>query len=200
MGADPGYIGFGQTPTIYSRVMMRPFSVVVLDEFEKSDPSLSNPLLSILDGWGVDNQGRPVDFSQCIFIMTSNAIMLDPPSLDGAEDERVDEALRQVLLRQAGIWTAPLLDRIDRVCLFRSLEEDKLLEILGGLVETRRRLATRPLPPQLDDPEVRRAILADAVSGGNSSSARRLERALMRWLALRSAAAGEAAAAVSCAE
>src|SRR5437879_1657031 len=80
LGADPGYIGYGQTPTIYSRVMMRPFSVVVLDEFEKSDPSLADPLLSVLDGWGEDSQGRNVDFSQCIFVMTSNALVGDPAS------------------------------------------------------------------------------------------------------------------------
>jgi ATP-dependent Clp protease ATP-binding subunit ClpC len=200
MGADPGYIGFGQTPTIYSRVMMRPFSVVILDEFEKSDASLSNPLLSIFDGWGVDSQGRSVDFSQCIFVMTSNALALGlPPGTADLDSDRIDEHLRQALRLEGGIWTAPLVDRIDRICLFRPLAEETLLEILTGLVEARRKLASRPLPPELDDPSARREILADAVSGGESSSARRLERALMRWLSLRAGAA-EIAPAVSCAD
>lgn len=208
MGADPGYIGFGQTPTVYSRVMMRPFSVVVLDEFEKSDPSLSNPLLSILDGWGVDSQGRSVDFSQCIIVMTSNAVMgniddgmaeglrLRLDGLDALADERerdklhdeIDEELRRILLRLSGIWTPPLLDRIDRVCLFRPLGRATLLEILDALIAARRNQATRPLPPELGDEAVRFGILAEASAGGNSSSARRLERALLRWLAARAGA------------
>jgi ATP-dependent Clp protease ATP-binding subunit ClpC len=206
MGADPGYIGFGQTATIYSRVMMRPFSVVVLDEFEKSDLSLANPLLSIFDGWGVDSQGRSVDFSQCIFVMTSNALAFDLPALAGDEagaglgKDRIDEGLRRVLLMQGGIWTAPLLDRLDRICLFRPLAEETLLEILDGLIAVRRSVASRPLPLELGDAAVRRRILADAVSGGESSSARRLERALMRWLSLRAAGGPETAAAVSCAD
>jgi ATP-dependent Clp protease ATP-binding subunit ClpC len=206
MGADPGYIGFGQTPTIYSRVMMRPFSVVVLDEFEKSDPSLSNPLLSIFDGWGVDSQGRAVDFSQCIFVMTSNATAsyetvgqserfgansgtLRAPAVDGSEprttDVDIDQKLRQMLLRRKGIWTPPLLDRIDRVCLFEPLSRETLLEILDGLIMARRMLATRPLPAELTDGPVRLEILEAATSGEDSSSARRLERALMKWLSVR---------------
>ncbi len=203
MGADPGYIGFGQTPTIYSRVMVRPFSVVVLDEFEKSDESLSNPLLSILDGWATDSQGRSVDFSQCIFVMTSNAVYDDragingphlrqlhqqiAESVDSSERERLIDALddlaRSVLVSNGGIWTAPLLDRIDRVCLFSPLTRDVLLQILDGSIESRRKVATRPLPLAIDDQAVRLAILSEATSDGDSASARRLERALVRWLA-----------------
>ncbi len=204
MGADPGYIGFGQTPTIYSRVMMRPFSVVVLDEFEKSDPLLANPLLSILDGWGEDSQGRPVDFSQCIFVLTSNALIADSggalttalwgrlDSRDGQSErahvqlrDTIDEELRQVLAKLGGIWTLPLLDRIDRICLFRPLGETALLEILAALIEARRSQATSPLPAALDREEVRRQILAEATAGEDSASARRLERALLLWLSSR---------------
>jgi ATP-dependent Clp protease ATP-binding subunit ClpA len=203
MGADPGYKGYGETPTIYSRVMMRPFSVVVLDEFEKSDPSLANPLLSVLDGWGEDSQGRQVDFSQCIFVMTSNALVGDPGGaltaelwqrlgrLDDVTDEQarlrdtVDEELRQLLAKLGGIWTLPLLDRIDRVCLFRPLDQTALLRILDTLIEARRIQATSPLPPELDDDGVRLGILAEATGGADSASARRLERELLRWLGLR---------------
>src|SRR5207247_1675613 len=112
MGADPGYIGFGETPTVYSRVLMRPFSVVVLDEFEKAHESIADPLLSVLDGYAEDSQGRWVDFSQCIFVMTSNALVGRIP-LDTPEDE-----VRHTLLRLGGLFTPPLVDRIDRIAVF----------------------------------------------------------------------------------
>jgi ATP-dependent Clp protease ATP-binding subunit ClpC len=204
MGADPGYVGFGQTPTIYSRVMMRPFSVVVLDEFEKSAPALANPLLSIFDGAGEDSQGRAVDFSQCVFALTSNALVGDPASplsqalwrriaswdempedRRQAESDSFDEEIRGALAELGGIWTLPLLDRINRICLFRPLGRDTLMEILAGSIEKRRKLAAGALPSELDDPGVREQILAAATAGEDGASARRLERGLMRWLSAR---------------
>jgi ATP-dependent Clp protease ATP-binding subunit ClpA len=176
MGADPGYVGFGQTPTLYSQVMMRPYSVVVLDEFEKAHPSIADPMLSVLDGRAEDGQGRSVDFAQCIFIMTSNAIQ-------GAASEITSEQdIRDLLLSMGGIWSPPLVDRIDRIVLFRPLGDDVLYQILDGMIAARGAQAARPLPPEIDAPEHRRQILAWAVEGESSPSARRLERALLRWL------------------
>jgi ATP-dependent Clp protease ATP-binding subunit ClpA len=217
MGADPGYKGFGETPTVYSRVMMRPFSVVVLDEFEKSHPSLANPLLSVLDGWGEDSQGRQVDFSQCIFVMTSNAVVGDPQSeiaiefaqrlrtIEETKDQQVcarlreaiDSDLRQHLAALNGIWTLPLLDRIDRICLFGPLNGKALAEILNSMIDTLRVQSAGPLPPELDDDAVRLEILTKATAGEESPSARRLERALLRWLGLRAELAGPEAAAMA---
>ncbi len=175
MGADPGYIGFGQTSTLYSQVMMRPYSVVVLDEFEKAHPSLADPMLGVLDGKAEDGQGRAVDFAQCIFILTSNAI---PASVAGGDEQRIREAL----VHSGGIWTAPLVDRIDRIVPFRTLDLCVLNQILDQMIDARRRAAVRPLPPELDEPGERRRIVEWAVAGEPSPSARRLERALLRWL------------------
>jgi len=175
MGSDPGYVGFGQVSTVYSQVMMRKYSVVVLDEFEKADPSLGNPLLSILDGQAEDAQARRVDFSQCIFIMTSNAIV-DKIGLEADEDE-----IRRRLILQGGIWQAPLVDRIDRVVCFRALDEAALREILDLQIAERRKHALHGLPAELDSESVRELILRWA-SEGETGSARRLERALMKWL------------------
>ena len=118
MGSDPGYVGFGQVSTIYSEVMMRSYSVVVLDEFEKAHHSLSDLLLSVLDGRGGDAQGRMVDFSQCIFVMTSNALQ------ELYNSGHTEEKLREQLLAMGGIWTPPLVDRIDRVVFFQHLTDD----------------------------------------------------------------------------
>jgi ATP-dependent Clp protease ATP-binding subunit ClpA len=182
MGADPGYVGFGQTSTIYSRIMMRPYSVVVLDEFEKAHPELSDPLISVLDGQAEDAQGRFVDFSQCVFVMTSNALTRE---LDEGAGE---EGLRRALLKMGGIWSPPLVDRIDRIVLFNPLDEGALFQILGALIEARRKVANKPLPKEIDEDETRQQILAWATEGGHAASARRLERALLRWLMERASA------------
>jgi ATP-dependent Clp protease ATP-binding subunit ClpC len=183
MGADPGYVGYGQTPTIYSQVMMRQYSVVVLDEFEKAHASLSDPLLSIFDGRAEDSQARAVDFAQCIFVMTSNAL--------SSELSLGDEGLRRALLAMGGIWTPPLVDRIDRIVLFQLLSAQVLDEILDGMIVARRARARRPLPAALDRADVRAQIVAWATEGEAAASARRLERALLRWLDEQSSAAAD---------
>lgn len=178
MGADPGYVGFGQVSTVYSAVMMRPYSVVVLDEFEKAHPDLADPLLSVLAGGGEDSQGRWVDFSQCIFVLTSNAIYQSlPPETD-------EDALRQALLSHGGIFQPPLVDRIDRVVMFNPLSDAIMHEILDGKVEARRSSAAKPLPPAIDQPQTRDQIVAWARQADGGGSARGLERALLRWLML----------------
>ncbi|MFN7916972.1 MAG: AAA family ATPase [Vicinamibacterales bacterium] len=196
VGADPGYIGFGQTPTIFTRVLMRPYSVVVLDEIEKADPSLADVLLAVLDGRGEDSQGRAVDFSQCIFVMTSNAVYELPElardAAEGADNE--DQILRAALTQLGGIWTPPLVDRLDRIALFRPLSGRALEAILEGMIAARRQQSRRPLPSEIDVPRERQGILASA-SDSSGTSARRLERALQQWLSARAKRRGDAAAA-----
>jgi ATP-dependent Clp protease ATP-binding subunit ClpC len=175
MGAEPGYVGYGETSTVYSRVLMRPYSVVVLDEIEKAHRDMSDVLLSILDGAGEDGQGRWVDFSQCIFVMTSNAITTLPQLMS-------EQELRDELLRIGGIWTEPFLDRVDRVVLFDQLNKAVLCEILDQLIDERRAEASQPIPKELDDSNTKELIMSSAVSLHGSNSARGLERALLRYL------------------
>ena len=179
MGSEPGYIGYGETSTVYSRVMMRPYSVVVLDEIEKAHRDLSDVLLSILDGAGEDGQGRWVDFSQCIFVMTSNAVTVDTGTL-------TEQNLRESLLGLGGIWTAPFLDRIDRVVLFQPLNRRVLGEILDQMIADRRHDASQPIPAELDEARTREEILSSATTLHGANSARGLDRALLRWLVERS--------------
>src|SRR5262249_1992108 len=60
MGADPGYVGFRTTRTIYDQVRARPSCVVLLDEIDRADPSIHDILLAILEGQGKDAEGTPV--------------------------------------------------------------------------------------------------------------------------------------------
>ena len=72
MGADPGYVGYRGTKTIYDMVRSRPSCVILLDEIDRADASIQDILLSILEGEGKDAEGSIVYFSQVIFIMTTN--------------------------------------------------------------------------------------------------------------------------------
>lgn len=177
MGADPGYVGFGQTSTIYDRVFMHPYSVIVLDEIEKADPELADVLLSVLDGQAEDSRGRIVDFSQCIFILTSNALH------EGMVGRRSDIEVRRGLTAKGGIWTPPLVDRLDRIVVFSPLSDEVLLGILEQMIVNLRQQASAGLPPGLDGEEARLQILNDAKAlTGGAASARGLERALLIYL------------------
>jgi ATP-dependent Clp protease ATP-binding subunit ClpC len=185
-GADPGYIGFGQTHTIYGTVMMRPYSIVVFDQIEKAHPSLADPLARILSGRAEDSQGRSVDFSHCIFVMTSNVLDLH----DVGEREQSGTAttlgdLRSKLSRFEGIFaSSDFLKRIDEIVLFRPLTAEDLHQILDGLIEDTRGRATKPLPPEIDSPEARDSIIAVAQQH-SPQSAGGLERAFLDWLSTR---------------
>ena len=66
-GAPPAYTGFNSTHTVLAHVYARPYSVVQLDEIDKADPILANPLMEMLDGLAKDTTGRQVDFTNVIF-------------------------------------------------------------------------------------------------------------------------------------
>lgn len=183
-GAAPGYIGFGTTSTVYNEVLVRPYSVIVLDEFEKAHETLTELLLAMLDGYGQDAQGKRVDFSQCVFVMTSNAYASDLASCS-------EEELREALLDYGGVWQPQLLDRIDRIVPFSTLAPQTLARILARTIQKRQRAAARPLPEELLTPHVQQEILATA-STGSSGSARRLERVLADWLIAHTRAGGDA--------
>ena len=178
MGSAPGYRDSGATSTIYSKVLMRPYSVVVLDEIEKAHPSLGNPLLSVLDGQAEDAIGRWVDFSQCIIIFTSNAL-----HNEWGDDPESNKTIRERLVRQGGIWQKALVDRIDRIVNFNSLNPESLARILQLLIEQRQHEAARPLPDELFNVDAQTLILENALKKQNGeASARGLERALLDWL------------------
>lgn len=190
MGSDPGYVGYGATSTIYSKVLMRPYSVIVLDEIEKAHPSLSNPLLSILDGQGEDSSGKWVDFSQCIIIFTSNSLdekdiadFLKEKALKSEKDKNAGkQGLRNKLIGQGGIWQRPLVDRIDKIVPFMSLDSQSLGQILKLLIAERAGESVRPLPEVIFEDATQAAIIESTSNEGANSSARGLDRALLDWL------------------
>ena len=73
VGAPPGYIGYEEGGQLTEAVRRNPYSVVLLDEIEKAHPDVANILLQVLDdGRITDSQGRLVNFTNTVIIMTSN--------------------------------------------------------------------------------------------------------------------------------
>ena len=130
IGAPPGYVGYEEGGQLTEAVRRRPYAVVLLDEIEKAHPDVFNVLLQVLDdGRLTDGQGRTVDFTNVIFIMTSN---LPGDPLDFFRPEFVN--------------------RIDDIVRFRSLDERDLSVIVGiQLQRLRMRLAERRLTLHITD-------------------------------------------------
>ena len=95
IGAPPGYVGYDEGGQLTEAVRRRPYSVVLLDEIEKAHPDVFNVLLQVLDdGRLTDGQGRTVDFTNIVLIMTSN-LPGDPLEFFKPEFiNRVDEIIR----------------------------------------------------------------------------------------------------------
>ena len=95
IGAPPGYVGYDEGGQLTEAVRRRPYAVILLDEIEKAHPDVFNVLLQVLDdGRLTDGQGRTVDFTNSVLIMTSN-LPGDPSAFFKPEFlNRVDEIIR----------------------------------------------------------------------------------------------------------
>ncbi|GAA1701884.1 ATP-dependent chaperone ClpB [Microbacterium sediminicola] len=143
VGAPPGYIGFEQGGQLTEAVRRRPYSVVLLDEVEKAHPEVFDVLLQVMDdGRLTDGQGRTVDFTNTILILTSNLgspILIDPTIPLEQKREQV-----QLLVRQA--FKPEFINRLDDIVIFQALTEDDLAQIVELSVDhLQRRLRERRL-------------------------------------------------------
>jgi ATP-dependent Clp protease ATP-binding subunit ClpB len=108
IGAPPGYVGYDEGGQLTEAIRRRPYAVILLDEIEKAHPDVFNVLLQVLDdGRLTDGQGRTVNFSNTVLIMTSN----HPGDL-----------------RQA--FKPEFLNRVDEIVYFRALTEDDIRQIV----------------------------------------------------------------------
>ncbi|NUR87398.1 MAG: ATP-dependent Clp protease ATP-binding subunit, partial [Nonomuraea sp.] len=119
IGAPPGYVGYEEAGQLTEAVRRRPHGVVLLDEIEKAHPDVMNILLQMLDdGRLTDGQGRTVDFTNTIVIMTSNIgaqLILDASSDSAELRDQLMDLLRHSLRPE-------LLNRIDETIIFKRLE------------------------------------------------------------------------------
>ena len=156
IGAPPGYVGYDEGGQLTEAVRRRPYAVVLLDEVEKAHPDVFNVLLQLLDdGRLTDGQGRTVDFTNAVLIMTSNlgSEHIQPDLPDEVISTRVMEAVRSH-------FRPEFLNRIDDVVVFHRLSREDLRTIVDiQLVELRDRLADRRIT--LDVTEAAADLLAE---------------------------------------
>ncbi|HUG75595.1 MAG TPA: AAA family ATPase, partial [Acidimicrobiia bacterium] len=142
IGAPPGYIGYEEGGQLTEAVRRRPYSVVLLDEVEKAHPDAFNTLLQLLDdGRLTDGQGRTVDFSNAILIMTSN--LGSELITHGIDDDEITERVMAVVRQH---FRPEFLNRLDDTIVFRRLTQEDLRQIVAIQMEgLRRRLAGRDI-------------------------------------------------------
>ena len=180
IGAPPGYVGYEEGGQLTEAVRRRPYAVILFDEVEKAHPDVFNVMLQILDdGRVTDGQGRTVDFTNTVLILTSNigsSSILDlagDPARHGEMEARVNEALR-------GHFRPEFLNRLDETIIFHSLKQEELRQIVELQVQRlARRLEDKKLTLQLnaDALDWLAAVGYDPVYG-----ARPLKRAIQREL------------------
>ncbi|QYX76455.1 ATP-dependent Clp protease ATP-binding subunit [Streptomyces akebiae] len=163
VGAPPGYVGHEEAGQLTETVRRHPYSLLLLDEVEKAHPDVFNLLLQVLDdGRLTDAQGRTVDFTNAVVVMTSNlgseAIGRGGSGLGfsagGAEADEEDR--RERILRPLREHFRPeFLNRIDEIVVFRRLDDDQLRRITHLLLEgTRLRLHARGVRIEFDEEAV----------------------------------------------
>jgi ATP-dependent Clp protease ATP-binding subunit ClpC len=146
IGSPPGYVGYGDGGQLTEPVRRRPYSVVLLDEIEKAHPEVWNVLLQVLDdGRLTDGEGRTVDFTNTVIVMTSNlgageakrAIGFAPAGGQGSDAAAQSDAASDRMLAAAKRAFLPeFLNRIDELVVFQALTEDEIGEI-GALIVAR---------------------------------------------------------------
>ena len=152
IGAPPGYVGYEAGGQLTEAVRRRPYAVILFDEVEKAHPDVFNVMLQILDdGRVTDGQGRTVDFSNAVLILTSNIGSQSILDLGGDDDQhqemesRVNDALRSH-------FRPEFLNRIDDTIIFHSLRRDELRLIVDLQVERlRQRLSERKLDLNINE-------------------------------------------------
>ncbi len=180
VGAPPGYVGYEEAGQLTEAVRRRPYRVLLFDEVEKAHPDVFNTLLQLLDdGRVTDAQGRTVDFSNTIVVMTSNV---------GAErilaaqtaGQPVSQLHQELMERLGQRFRPEFLNRIDEIIVFTGLDKTQLREITALFIErTRRRLAAQGIGLEINEDALDQ--LAEA-GYQPEFGARPLRRALMREL------------------
>ena len=189
IGAAPGYVGYEEGGQLTEAVRRKPYSVVLLDEIEKAHPEIFNVLLQVLDdGRLTDNQGRTVDFTNTIIIMTSNMgseiIAERMDEVDGGYlSDRERQELEEELLKMLRKRLRPeFLNRIDEVVTFRSLSRTHIREIVEIQFRRIARLAAKNHDLDLDLTDAAKDWLADR-GYDPAFGARPLKRVMQRQVA-----------------
>ncbi len=179
IGAPPGYVGYEEGGVLTEAVRRRPYQVVLFDEVEKAHGDVFNVLLQVLDdGRLTDGQGRTVDFTNTIIILTSNLGSQYLANL--GEDEDVEKVEPQVMEVVRGHFRPEFLNRLDEIILFHRLGQAHM----GPIVD----IQVRRLQQLLDDRKINLELTDAArawlgrVGYDPVYGARPLKRAVQKYL------------------
>jgi ATP-dependent Clp protease ATP-binding subunit ClpB len=151
IGAPPGYVGYEEGGVLTEAVRRRPYQVVLFDEVEKAHGDVFNILLQVLDdGRLTDGQGRTVNFSNTIIILTSNLGSQFLSNLgDGQKAEDVEPQVIEVV---RGHFRPEFLNRLDEIILFHRLAQEHMGPIVDlQVARVRKLLADRKIVLELTD-------------------------------------------------
>ena len=162
IGAPPGYVGYEEGGALTEAIRRRPYQVILFDEIEKAHGDVFNVLLQVLDdGRLTDGQGRTVDFTNALIVMTSNLgseILAAEGELACGDESTAADAVMEVV---RGHFRPEFLNRLDEILLFKRLSRENM----GAIVEIQLRhlealLEDRKITLSLND--AAQAWLADA--------------------------------------
>ena len=179
IGAPPGYVGYDEGGVLTEAVRRRPYQVVLFDEVEKAHADVFNVLLQVLDdGRLTDGQGRQVDFTNTLIILTSNLGSQYLANLEEGQD--VETVEPQVMEVVRGHFRPEFLNRLDEIILFHRLGAEHMAPIVAIQVSrVARLLKDRKITLDLTEAAQRwlGRVGYDPVYG-----ARPLKRAVQRYL------------------
>ncbi len=128
IGSPPGYVGYDQGGQLTEAVRRRPYSVILFDEIEKAHPDVFNVFLQVLDdGRLTDGQGRTVDFTNTIIIMTSNVGSQSIMDFDGDDFSSLENNILDTLRQY---FRPEFLNRIDDIVIFDRISEQAMSAIV----------------------------------------------------------------------
>lgn len=147
IGSPPGYVGYGDGGALTEAVRRKPFTVILMDEIEKAHPDVFNILLQMFeDGQLTDSQGRKVSFKNTLIVMTSNigstqiakggSNQIGFNFSDDSDGGKYSALKTLVMDELKGYFRPELLNRMDEVVVFRSLEKSQVISIASILLIT----------------------------------------------------------------
>ena len=180
VGAPPGYVGYDEGGQLTEAIRRRPYSVILFDEIEKAHPDVFNIMLQVLDdGRLTDSQGRTVDFTNTIIIMTSNIGSQYILDVSG-DDTQYEEMRSRVMAAMRDSFRPEFLNRIDEIIIFHALVKEQLRNIVQLQIKgLEQRLEDQKLALKISDDglDYLAELGYDPVYG-----ARPLKRAISRYL------------------
>lgn len=178
IGAAPGYVGYEEGGVLTEAVRRKPYSIVLLDEVEKGHPDIYNIMLQVLDdGRLTDSQGRTVDFTNTVIIMTSNIGGREIYENQGASHE---ELMEIVMEKMKEFFRPEFINRIDGTVLFNSLKKENIVGIAKiQLANLQKRLGRKDIYLELTDKAVDRLV---DIGFDPEFGARPLKRAIQKQI------------------